>query len=79
VADLIEVIADDYFEASRSDLRALRTLAAQVSVVLHGVSLGLASTLPIERRRLERIARLGDWLKMRFQHPVEARHEMPSL
>ena len=59
MADLIEVIADDYFEASRSDLRALRTLAAQVSVVLHGVSLGLAST-PIERRRLERIARLID-------------------
>jgi uncharacterized protein (UPF0276 family) len=57
---LIEVIADDYFEASRSDLRALRTLAAQVSVVLHGVSLGLASTLPIERGRLERIARLID-------------------
>ncbi len=36
--DLIEVIADDYFEASRRDLRALRTLAAQVSMVLHGVS-----------------------------------------
>jgi hypothetical protein len=58
--DLIEVIADDYFEASRSVLRALRTLAAPVSVVLHGVSLGLASTQPIERRRLERIARLID-------------------
>jgi uncharacterized protein (UPF0276 family) len=58
--DLIEVIADDYFEASRGDLRALRTLAAQVSMVLHGVSLGLASTLPVERKRLDRIARLID-------------------
>jgi uncharacterized protein len=58
--DLVEVIADDYFEASRGDLRALRTLAAQVSMALHGVSLGLASTLPVERRRLDRIARLMD-------------------
>jgi uncharacterized protein len=58
--DLIEVIADDYFEAWRDDLRALRTLAAKVSMVLHGVSLGLASTLPVERKRLDRIARLID-------------------
>jgi uncharacterized protein (UPF0276 family) len=58
--DVIEVIADDYFEASRGDLRALRTLAAQASMVLHGVSLGPASTLPVERKRLDRIARLID-------------------
>jgi uncharacterized protein len=56
--DLIEVIADDYFDAPRRDLRALQTLAAQVSIVLHGVSLGLASTVPVEGRRLDRIARL---------------------
>ncbi len=58
--DVIEVIAEDYFGASRGDLRALRTLAAQVRMVLHGVSLGLASTLPVERKRLDRIARLID-------------------
>jgi uncharacterized protein (UPF0276 family) len=56
--DVIEVIADDYFEAARADLRALRTLAAQVSMVLHGTSLGLASTVPVACRRLDRIARL---------------------
>jgi hypothetical protein len=57
--DLIEVIADnDYFDAPRRDLRALRTLAAQVGMVLHGVSLGLASTVPVAPRRLDRIARL---------------------
>ena len=33
--DLIEIIAEDYFDASRSYLRALQTLAAQVSIVLH--------------------------------------------
>src|SRR5271170_1690087 len=32
--DLIEVIAEDYFDAPRRDLRALRTLAAQVGMVL---------------------------------------------
>jgi len=56
--DLIEVIADDYFDAPRRDLRALRTLAAQVSMVLHGVSLGLASTVSVAPGRLDRVARL---------------------
>jgi hypothetical protein len=56
--DLIEVIADDYFDAPRRDLRALQTLAAQVSMVLHGVSLGLASTVPVAPKRLDRMARL---------------------
>ncbi len=56
--DLIEVIADDYFDAPRRDLRAFQTLAAQVSMMLHGVSLGLASTVPVEPRRLDRVARL---------------------
>jgi uncharacterized protein (UPF0276 family) len=58
--DLVEVIADDYFDAPRHDLRALQTLAAQVGTVLHGTSLGLASTVPVEPRRLDRIARLID-------------------
>jgi uncharacterized protein len=56
--DLIEVIADDYFAAGRAELRALKTLAAQVSTVLHGVGLGLASTVPVESKRLDRMARL---------------------
>jgi hypothetical protein len=56
--DLIEVIAEDYFDAPRRDLRALQTLATQVSMVLHGVSLGLASTAHVATGRLDRIARL---------------------
>ena len=56
--DVIEVIAEDYFDAPSRDLRALRTLAAQVSTLLHGVSLGLASTVPVEGERFDRIARL---------------------
>jgi uncharacterized protein (UPF0276 family) len=56
--DLVEVIADDYAEARGRALRPLRTLAAQVPVVLHGVSLGLASATPVDARRLEAIARV---------------------
>ena len=56
--DVVEVIADDYFDAGRGALRALRTLAVQVPVVLHGVSLGLASTLAVDRARLDAMARV---------------------
>jgi uncharacterized protein len=55
--DVIEVIADNYFDAARRDLRALKTLAAQVSIVLHGTSLGFASTVPVAPKRLDRLAR----------------------
>jgi uncharacterized protein len=56
--DVVELIAEDHFEASRTALRALRTLSAQLPVLLHGVALGLASTVPVEIRRLDRMARL---------------------
>jgi hypothetical protein len=56
--DVVEVIADEFFNARRSERRALRTLAAQVPVTLHGVSLGLASSVKVDKSRLERTARL---------------------
>jgi len=58
--DVLEVIADDLFDASRRELRAYRTLAAQVPVFLHGVSLGLASAAPVDTGRLSRMARVVD-------------------
>lgn len=64
--DVVEVIADDYFDAGRQGLRALRTLAAQVPVVLHGVSLGLASTARVETARVERMARVVDAVRPEF-------------
>jgi uncharacterized protein len=64
--DLVEVIAEDYFEASRAERRALRTLAGQVPIVLHGVSLGLASSALVETHRLEAMARLVDELQPEF-------------
>ena len=64
--DVIEVIADDYFDAPRRKLRALRTLAAQAPVVLHGVSLGLGSSVKVERRRLDRMARVVNEVQPEF-------------
>lgn len=58
--DVVEVIADDWLDASRRDRDALRLLARTLPVILHGTSLGLASTEPADRRRLEKLARLLD-------------------
>ena len=61
--DVVEVIAEDYLFAPTKKIRALNTLASQVPVMLHGVSLGMASTVSVERKRLERTARLLDRVK----------------
>ena len=58
--DIVEVIADDYFRASSHERRALRTLAAQTPITLHGVSLGMASSVAVETKRLDQMARLCD-------------------
>jgi uncharacterized protein len=56
--DLVEVIADDLFDAPSQARRAIRTLATQTPVTLHGVSLGLASSVAVQPKRLEKFARL---------------------
>jgi uncharacterized protein (UPF0276 family) len=64
--DLLEVVADDFFDAPRREVRALKTLASQVSVVLHGVGMGLASSVPVETKRLEKMARLVEQVRPLF-------------
>lgn len=64
--DIVEVIADDYFHAGRQERRALRTLATQTPVTLHGVSLGLASTEPVDAQRVDKMARLCDEIEPVF-------------
>ena len=56
--DIVEVIADDYFDATGKRAEVLRTLGQQVSVTLHGVGLGPASAAPVDSQRLDRFARL---------------------
>jgi uncharacterized protein len=64
--DVLEVIADDVFDAPASRLRALRSLGAERPVVLHGVGMGLAATAPVAPRRLERMARVVDAVRPAF-------------
>jgi len=61
--DVVEVIADDLFGAPRRELRAMRTLAEQVTLTLHGVGLGLASSAPVDGRRLDGMARVVDAIR----------------
>jgi uncharacterized protein len=56
--DVVEVIADDYFRASNRRIRALNTLARQVPLYLHGVAMGLASSIPVAQKRIDAMARL---------------------
>jgi len=56
--DVLEVIAEDWIHAGRRESAALRELAATRPLLLHGVSLGLASCEPVETARLTRLARL---------------------
>jgi uncharacterized protein (UPF0276 family) len=60
--DVIEVIADDYFD-SPARVRALKTLASQSCVVLHGIALGMASTSPVDRKRLGKMAKLVEQIR----------------
>ena len=55
--DVVELIAEDYFEAPARRVRALSTLAAQVPLVVHGIGLGLASASPVSEPHLDRLAR----------------------
>jgi uncharacterized protein len=58
--DVVEIIAENYADASRRDIAALRALARNVPVSLHGVSMGLVSSAPAERRAIDRMAKLVD-------------------
>ncbi len=60
--DVVEVIVDDYFHASKSKLRSVKMLAAHVPVLYHGVGLGLASSIPVDEKRLGQLARTLDFL-----------------
>ena len=64
--DIVEVIADDYLVAQTSQRRALTTLARQVPVALHGVTMGMASAVPVEAHRLRQTRKLFDQVQPKF-------------
>lgn len=61
--DIVEIVADDYFDAPAPKLGALRMLAAQVPLTLHGIGLGLASTVPLQAKRIGQMARLHERIR----------------
>jgi uncharacterized protein len=56
--DHLEIIAEREWSASRRRLNALRDLARQIPVSLHGVSMGLVSSGSVAIERVENMARL---------------------
>jgi uncharacterized protein (UPF0276 family) len=64
--EVVEVLAEELFHAGAEQKRAMRFLRAQVPVVLHATSLGLASAERVDRRRLDAVARVIDWLEPEF-------------
>jgi uncharacterized protein (UPF0276 family) len=61
--DVLEVLAEDFVDATRDQQRALRFLKSQVPMVVHGTSLGLASTERVDWKRLDDLARVVGWLE----------------
>jgi len=58
--DLVEVIAEDYFDSPEHVVGGVATLAKQIPVMVHGVGMGLASCTPVHRKYFEKMARLVD-------------------
>ncbi len=55
---ILEVIIDDYLDFSRKDIQLLKFISSQSPITLHGIELGLASTIPVAEKRLSRFAKL---------------------
>jgi uncharacterized protein (UPF0276 family) len=58
--DVLEVVADDCFDAPAPLRTALRALGRERPLLLHGVSLGAGSTTAIDPARAEALARVID-------------------
>lgn len=61
--EVVEVLAEELFDADAAQRRAFRFLRAHVPLVLHATSLGVASPEPVDARRLDRVARVVEWLE----------------
>jgi len=56
--DVLEFIVDDWLDAGAQERASLRSWCRKRPTHLHGVGLGLASTVPVDPARLEKLARL---------------------
>lgn len=56
--DIIEITAENCNHLSKSELKVFNRLSSQVDIVVHAVSLGLASTYAVSSRHIEAVARV---------------------
>ncbi|MCB1191547.1 MAG: DUF692 family protein [Leptospiraceae bacterium] len=56
--DLIEVISDDYLDATKNKLNLLKTISNQVPLSFHSIQLGIASTVPVKKEIMKKLGRL---------------------
>jgi uncharacterized protein (UPF0276 family) len=56
--DIIEVTAENCTHLSRSELKAFNRLSSHVDIVVHAISLGMASTYAVSSRHLDAVARV---------------------
>lgn len=61
--DLVEVIVDNFFSSNQKQLSSLKFLESQIPVTYHGVSLGLATSNPLNLKRLEFFKRIFNFLR----------------
>lgn len=64
--DVVELMAEDFLAWNRDKRHAIKTLQSAVPIVLHCLSLGLASSAPVEHVRLEALARLVNEIEPDF-------------
>lgn len=58
--DFLEIISDNYMESAGRPLEILDELATRHPIVMHGVSLSIGSTDPLDRAYVRRLVRLRD-------------------
>ncbi len=58
--DFLEIISDNYMESAGRPREVLDRLAARYPIVMHGVSLSIGSTDPLDRTYLRQLVRLRD-------------------
>ena len=57
--DIIEIISENFVN-DKNLSSSLKTLSAQIPITIHSVSLGLASSIPVNVKNLDNMARLFD-------------------
>lgn len=64
--DWFEIISENYLETSGRPIEFLDAIAASYPIVMHGVSLSIGSTDPLDRKYLQQLRRLRDRVKARW-------------